>query len=87
MRTYRCHKHVKAAQIVAIAHSEDGLATQFLLSGETDPRPVPEGERFQGATLGSYLIEYEDGYLSVSPQAAFEDGYTLITSCWPVMGG
>jgi hypothetical protein len=30
------------------------------------------------ASLGDYAVIYEDGYKSVSPKAAFEDGYTLV---------
>lgn len=27
---------------------------------------------------GDYLVRYEDGYLSISPKKAFEDGYRLL---------
>lgn len=30
---------------------------------------------------GGYLVIYEDGYMSFSPAAAFESGYTLIPPC------
>ena len=82
MREYHSHKKVKAAQIVeALSDRADGVCTGFLL----DDKQVITAEEMAKLhrpdytpSTGDYLVEYEDGYRSVSPQKAFEDGYTPI---------
>ena len=73
MREYVCHKRVKAAKIVAISLPDP--ITIYVEGGE-DFQFAP-AERFLAARYGDYLVQYEDGYMSVSPPKAFEDGYSL----------
>ena len=83
MRKFVCHKTVMAAQIVRVTESQPrperpkGALTLSYNDGG--------GETFDGAdpmfarytpVVGDYLVEYEDGYRSISPRAAFEGGYT-----------
>lgn len=75
--TYQCHKRVQALKINAIWPSPRGM-----LLGFEDQRFAPH-EVHQDWYLkhdpveGGYLVIYEDGYMSFSPAAAFEAGYTL----------
>lgn len=73
---YRCHKIVSAFRITEI-----GMAGHvFRMEGENGlfaevdqawvGRHKPE--------VGSWFVRYEDGYESVSPDAAFTAGYTLV---------
>jgi len=32
------------------------------------------------AEVGGYAVVYEDGFKSISPKKAFEDGYTRVTT-------
>lgn len=88
MQTYQCHKRVKAAQITEVimntVPSTLGgygvtriAAGEFTVNGDAatkmSVRYVPK--------LDDYLVEYDDGHLSVSPKKAFEDGYTLVEEC------
>lgn len=79
-KRYRCHKEVSAFQIAAI----DRQFVKPLLT-PTDPAiepvHVPPGwlER-HNPKVGGYVVIYDDGYTSFSPQYAFESGYTLIGS-------
>lgn len=72
-RSYTCHKKVRAIKIVNHNHNvaflEDG--TTYIIN-----------ERMAAALnsvmddQGAYLVEYEDGYVSVSPVRVFDAGYT-----------
>lgn len=83
MRKYRSHKVVEASEISAIDKGTErthgdvvnyGITT---VSGENFE--VPASFYARGMPKGrSYLVRYEDGYLSWSPAKAFEDGYTLV---------
>ena len=82
MPRYRCHKEVEAAKIEAVnpKKKESKLVAVIELNlpggvvvevdaafmAKHDPKP------------GMYLVQYADGYLSVSPAQAFEEGYALI---------
>lgn len=78
MKTYKCHKIVKAAKILEVYentlifgegeeyHLNDLLKTKFSnMAGEAGLK-IDEG----------YAVWYEDGYLSWSPVDVFEKGYT-----------
>lgn len=73
MKTYISHKRVQAAQIAGIFVGSDTVQT---MDGEMHSMPglfnraIPD--------VGDYLVVYEDGYMSHSPKAAFESGYTLV---------
>jgi hypothetical protein len=80
---YQCHKVVRAARILAIGPNP--RAAGFVVRLEMgDP---PEGLELDVSLrwrakhdvhVGGYFVVYDDGYLSYSPAAAFESGYTKI---------
>lgn len=85
MQTYQSYKRVKAAKIVEIVSSEiertpngkremhvrlEGCENVRVLRGDILARYLP--------VVGDYLVEYEDGYRSISPKKAFEEGYMLV---------
>lgn len=88
MRTFQCHKRVKAAQIFSITdRGADGLTLHFTPDEHTEPDgklyidiPLEMVSRYRPVP-GDYLVEYiPDGYRSISPKKAFEDGYGELPS-------
>jgi hypothetical protein len=81
MPRYQCHKKVWALQIKEV-FSEPGDQKPAILHF-MDPvyKPISVGygvvSRYWPKP-GDYFVVYEDGYQSVSPQKAFEEGYTAI---------
>ena len=78
---YESHKIVQAAKIVAIAEHDGVLSIMVRPYGDDRlERFVPtEDAMILRAEVGGYAVIYPpDGYKSVSPAKAFEDGYTLI---------
>jgi len=74
---YQCHKTVNAEQITSIETVEEsGLQIATLASGET--ASLPENPRYDPVE-GDYLVSYTDGYQSISPRKAFEEGYSVVT--------
>lgn len=78
---YQSHKKVRAAKILAITKfkintlfalsTPDGMEEAITyLNEDLVKKPTPE--------IGWYLVQYEDGYFSFSPAAAFEEGYSLV---------
>lgn len=72
---YQSHKRVTAARIISLsgntlAVSAGDLIEQFEAPSGMFSRylPVP----------GDYVVMYDDGYMAVSPKAAFEGGYEQI---------
>lgn len=79
MPRYICHKTVWAIQIAGVEMQTDGTArihpsdigySSFRLTSDEVRRFKPQA--------GGYLVTYDDGYKSYSPQAAFEAGYTKL---------
>ncbi|GAA4493492.1 RyR domain-containing protein [Pseudaeromonas paramecii] len=83
MDRYQCHKQVQAAVIVAADYdqelgalltiacpSEPSLELPYLAPEDMLARYKPEA--------GDYLVLYADGYVSISPKLAFEQGYTTL---------
>lgn len=81
---YESHKIVQAAKIVAIEPEPDvqGRVIWVRPDGvEFDSAPI---ERFiptvpgmaDKAEVGGYAMLYPDGFKSISPAKAFEEGYT-----------
>lgn len=74
---YLCHKEVRAVKIARIEHL--GYGKYELIPAEAGYEPIKVDakwiDRF-GPTPGSYYVLYQDGYSSVSPAKAFEEGYT-----------
>lgn len=75
---FKCHKIVGAARISSILGNEVRLVGQ----GEPVELPPDVTERIRKASERllepGYLVEYEDGYISLSPREAFENGYTYL---------
>lgn len=77
---YVSHKVVRAAQIVAVDRSKDPAV---LMVQADDDSAIPEvfvptePGMANRAEVGGAAVVYEDGFRSISPQKAFEDGYTL----------
>lgn len=75
---YRCHKVVRAAKITQFRGN--GTDTPDIVLGEIGGI-VSESEYWMKKhtpAVGDYYVMYEDGYTSVSPAKAFEEGYTRI---------
>ncbi len=82
MPRYQCHKTVHALQIRGISVSgELGFDPPFmprLMSKEWLDKHNP--------AVGGYLVLYEDGYESYSPQEPFESGYSQLGDALTVPG-
>lgn len=79
---YRSHKTVRAAQVLTVA--DDQRSAVVALPGDKDAAPTEtvavDPKMFARGVpkAGDYLVSYDDGYLSWSPRAAFEGGYTRL---------
>lgn len=73
MPRYRSHKTIQALKIKTVQGEsltfEDGYPAMDL-EPKVFVRYTPKP--------GDYLVVYEDGYKSISPAKAFEEGYTRI---------
>ena len=80
MPRYKCHKEVQALKIgEGLKIHPDGSATLPILDSGFEPVTVEKEVVSRYLPMpGDYLVIYEDGYRSISPAKAFEDGYTLI---------
>ena len=75
--TYVSHKEVRAARIAEISSAHLGVATMAgMMVVPYDILPPAIFARYT-PVVGDYLLFYRDGYISISPQSEFEDGYTL----------
>ena len=82
---WRSHKVVEGFQIKRIEHDTPSFVGGAILHGYD----VSKNTKLQVLVLqsyiekhaprvGGYFVRYEDGYVSFSPGAAFEGGYTAI---------
>jgi len=74
---YRSHKIVSALRIMTTTPYPDGCV---LVTFDGHPALKLDAKmvvRYQ-PVAHDYLVEYEDGYRSISPRTAFEAGYTRI---------
>lgn len=84
MPEYECHKVVRAAKVTKVY--AEGLISDGLVIFVPGPTAhtlfVNVGsdwiKKFE-PEVGGYLVMYDGGYLSFSPSAAFENGYTLVS--------
>ncbi len=93
MKRYQSHKVVEAAPIVAAEFAADGSGTVVVKGTDEDGGnpcyTVPAGfkrpntEPAMDVDGGDYLVRYEGGYLSWSPKAVFEAGYTELAPATP----
>jgi hypothetical protein len=76
---YRSHKVVEAAPICEIVDAGGTLSILVKPYGDdTVERFVPtEHGMIARAEVGGYAVRYPDGYKSVSPKEAFEEGYSM----------
>jgi hypothetical protein len=70
---YESHKVVQAMPITGI--TPDGIV---LVGARHEPFHPTEPAMAKRAEVGGYAVQYEDGFKSVSPKKAFEDGYTRV---------
>lgn len=78
---YESHKIVQAAKIVSIVDNADGRRTIMVRpenSYEAEPFEPTVPEMGVKAELGGWGVLYPDGFKSISPEKAFESGYTKV---------
>ena len=80
MPRYQCHKKVWALLIGSVQPVVGGAA--IITPADTRYKPFEVDQAFvdrHKPMAGSYYVVYDgDGYKSISPAKAFEEGYTLI---------
>jgi hypothetical protein len=78
MPRYQSHKKVHALKIgEGIVVNQDGSAVLPIADPGFGPLTVEKGVISRYVPMpGDYLVVYEDGYKSISPAKAFEEGYT-----------
>lgn len=78
---YQCHKQVRAAKIADIVRSISlpSIWKISFVDPNIEPMNVPGiwAGKHQ-PQVGGYVVIYEDGYVSYSPAAVFEAGYTKV---------
>lgn len=74
---YRSHKTVKALEIESIDKPNSAGGCRLVAGGWDFDLASAMFSRYT-PVVGDYLVEYEDGYQSFSPRAAFLGGYTKI---------
>lgn len=82
---YRCHKEVWAGRIVDVDGPAGGRMFGLEVGKEVLRVPMSDElwARLPGAArdcIGWWYVRYADGYESVSPAKAFEEGYALVGS-------
>lgn len=75
-KVYESHKTVRAKRIVAAVN---GLLFVDGLRGPVSFFPTEPKMALRG-NVGDYAVVYADGYKSVSPAKAFDEGYTEVVS-------
>ena len=78
MKLYKCHKTVYAAKITSI--QQLGVFITLVLDDEKVTNMVIDEAFFtrHNPKTGDYIVQYEDGYISVSPPKPFEEGYSEV---------
>lgn len=80
MKTYKCHKTVQAARIVDVYGTTLVLegGDEFLLT-ELQKTKFSNMAKEAGFDIEEgYVVQYENGYVSWSPDDVFEKGYTEV---------
>jgi len=87
MPEYTCHKKVHGLKIAEIVRVDPGETGPL---GDRSGLMVPEDTRYgaipfdtafsdkHNPQIGDYYVVYKDGYKSISPEEAFESGYTMV---------
>lgn len=93
MTKWQSHKIVEAEKITKIEEN-DGDVT--ITMGDEHDAPVVVTSTISVVDkditwyaqhrpkIGDYIVIYDDGYMSVSPATAFENGYRKLTTSYPV---
>ena len=78
MKTYKCHKTVKAARILEVYENTlvFGEGEEFRLSDVLKAKFSKMAKEAGLEIDEGYFVGYEDGYVSWSPVDVFERGYT-----------
>lgn len=77
---YESHKIVQAAKIVDVMIDNQGVMRGITVdpgNGVIEPFWPTRDAMADEAKIGGYAMLYPDGFKSVSPAKAFEEGYTL----------
>ena len=72
---YVSHKVVQAVQITQVKEGSTGGALLGLADGFAPYVAVPSMTERYMPVPGDYLMLYSDGYVSISPKKAFDEGY------------
>lgn len=75
---YRSHKIVQAVRIEQVKEGSTGGAILGLADNFAPYVAVPEMTVRYMPVPGDYLMLYPDGYVSISPRQAFEEGYERV---------
>jgi hypothetical protein len=88
---YQCHKKVWAGEIMCVdnvkmfirfsmghANMEGTVCGCIDIDSDFLDRNFP-------ISRGDYIVIYENGYVSISPKKAFEEGYTLVDEKQPII--
>lgn len=80
MPRYQSHKKVWALKIgEGITVAADGSVTLPIIDPGYEPVTVSKEVVARYLPMpGDYYVVYDDGYKSISPAKAFEDGYSLV---------
>jgi hypothetical protein len=75
---WKCHKIVRAVKVESVMDHEPGCGAYIVVEGSHPGFDVEEEfiER-HNPKRGDWIVLYADGYVSVSPGNAFEEGYEL----------
>jgi hypothetical protein len=75
---YVSHKEVRAMPITGVTHTGTILVgSRHTVFQPTEPAMAARAE------VGGYAVIYSDGFRSISPKKAFEDGYTRMVGDAP----
>lgn len=75
---YETHKIVQAAKIVSYKYDDQGKMIAAVTEDGAEFVPVLP-EMMNRSVPGDWAMLYPDGYKSVSPAKAFEEGYTMVS--------
>lgn len=81
---YKCHKVVGALKIKDVVRTGDRFSLAWkLIFEEPGYEPIIVNDSWvqtHHVTIGGYIVQYKDGYVSYSPADVFEDGYSKVNS-------
>ena len=82
MPIYVSHKEVRALEIKGVSGNLEHMSWEIEFADETYPNMLVDDallHRYQ-PKMGDFLVEYADGYRSISPRKAFLEGYTAASA-------